>query len=50
MKQIKAKLGRIFLPQKRPNEGTVGLLLAMGIYVLLLVWAIVFKFSFISRF
>ena len=49
MKSIKAMLGRIFLPQKRPNEGVRVLLLATGIYVLLLIWAIVFKFSFISE-
>ena len=49
MKSIKAMLGRIFLPKKRPNEGVRVLLFATGIYVLLLIWAIVFKFSFISQ-
>ena len=49
MKPIKAMLGRIFLPKKRPNEGVRVLLFATGIYVLLLIWAIVFKFSFISE-
>ncbi len=49
MKSIKAFLGRIFTPQKRPAEGVKVLLFATGIYVLLLIWAIVFKFSFISE-
>ena len=49
MKSIKAFLCRIFAPQRRPNEGTKTLLFATGIYVLLLIWAIVFKFSFISQ-
>ena len=49
MKQIKAIFGRIFLPQKRPNEGIKVLLFATSIYVLLLIWSIVFKFSFISQ-
>ena len=49
MKSIKAFLCRIFAPQRRPNEGTKTLLFATGIYVLLLIWAIVFKFSFISK-
>lgn len=49
MKTVKAILGRIFLPQKRPGEGVKVLLFATGIYALLLVWAIVFKFSFISE-
>lgn len=49
MKSIKAFLCRIFAPQRRPTEGTKALLFATGIYVLLLIWAIVFKFSFISE-
>jgi len=49
VKSIKAFLCRIFAPQRRPNEGTKTLLFATGIYVLLLIWAIVFKFSFISQ-
>ncbi len=49
MKPIKAFLRRIFLPQKRVTEGKKTLLFAAGIYVLLLIWAIVFKFSFISE-
>ncbi len=40
---------RIFLPQKRVTEGKKTLLFAAGIYVLLLIWAIVFKFSFVSE-
>ncbi len=47
MKPIKAF--RIFAPKKRPTEGTKTLLFATVIYVLLLIWAIVFKFSFISE-
>lgn len=39
----------VFLPQKTPLEGKKTLLLAAGIYVLLLIWAILFKFSFISE-
>ncbi len=49
MSAIKAFLHRIFAPQKRPTQGTKTLLFATGIYVLLLIWAIVFKFSFISE-
>lgn len=49
MKAIKSFLCRVFAPQKRPAEGTRTLLFAMGIYVLLLIWAILFKFSFISE-
>ena len=49
MNAIKAFLRRLFLPQKRQSEGERVLLFAMGIYVLLLIWAIVFKFSFISE-
>ncbi len=49
MSRIKAFLRRIFAPQKRVTEGKKILLFATGIYVLLLVWAIVFKFSFISE-
>ena len=49
MRSIKKHFRRIFAPQKRPAEGTKLLLFATGIYVLLLVWAIVFKFSFISQ-
>lgn len=49
MKSIKSFLGRIFIPQKRPNEGVRVLLFAAGIYILLLTWAILFKFSFISQ-
>lgn len=49
MNKIKALLCRIFLPQKRPTEGVRVLLFAAGVYVLLLIWAIVFKFSFISQ-
>lgn len=49
MKAIKSFLCRVFAPQKRPTEGTKTLLFAMGIYVLLLIWAILFKFSFISE-
>ena len=49
MNKIKAFLCRIFVPQKRPTEGVRVLLFATGVYVLLLIWAIVFKFSFISQ-
>ncbi len=49
MNKIKAFLCRIFVPQKRPTEGVRVLLFAAGVYVLLLIWAIVFKFSFISQ-
>ena len=49
MNTIKAFLCRIFALQKRPTEGTKNLLFATGVYVLLLIWAIVFKFSFISE-
>lgn len=49
MSRIKSVLYRIFAPQKRPTQGTKTLLLATGIYVLLLIWAIVFKFSAISK-
>ena len=49
MRSIKAFLRHMFAPQKRPSEGTKTLLFAAGIYVLLLIWAIVFKFSFISE-
>jgi glycopeptide antibiotics resistance protein len=46
---IKSVLHRIFAPQKRVTESKRTLLLAAGIYFLLLVWAIVFKFSAISE-
>jgi glycopeptide antibiotics resistance protein len=46
---IKSVLHRISAPQKRVTEGKRTLLLAAGIYFLLLVWAIVFKFSAISE-
>lgn len=49
MNAIKAFLHRLFLPKKRPTEGVRVLLFAAGVYVLLLIWAIVFKFSFISE-
>ena len=49
MKTIKDFLCRIFAPRKRVTEGKRILLFATGIYVLLLIWAIVFKFSFISE-
>ncbi len=49
MKAIKAFLCRIVAPQKKPTEGQKILIFATGIYFLLLVWAIVFKFSFISQ-
>ena len=49
MSAIKSVLRRIFAPQKRVTEGKRTLLLATGIYVLLLIWAIVFKFSAISE-
>ena len=49
MSTIKAFFGRIFAPQKRVIEGKRTLLFATGIYLLLLIWAIVFKFSFISE-
>ena len=49
MSTIKSALQRIFAPQKRVAEGTKTLLFAAGIYVLLLIWAILFKFSFISE-
>lgn len=49
MNATKAFLRRLFAPQKRPTEGVKTLLFATGIYVLLLIWAIVFKFSFISE-
>ena len=49
MKAIRALLCRVFIPQKRPDEGIKTLLFAAGTYVLLLVWVILFKFSFISQ-
>ena len=49
MSTIKSVLQRIFAPQKSVTEGKRTLLLATGIYVLLLIWAIVFKFSAISE-
>lgn len=49
MNAIKSVLHRIFAPQKRVTEGKRTLLLAAGIYFLLLVWAIVFKFSAIPE-
>ena len=49
MNTIKSALHRIFAPQKRVTEGKRTLLWAAGIYVLLLIWAIVFKFSAISK-
>lgn len=49
MNTIKDLLRRTFVPQKRPTEGEKVLLVATGVYVLLLIWAIVFKFSFISE-
>lgn len=49
MKAIKAFLCRIVAPQKKPTEGQKILIFATGIYLSLLVWAIVFKFSFISQ-
>ena len=49
MNAIKAFVHRLFVPKKRPTEGVRVLLFAAGVYVLLLIWAIVFKFSFISE-
>ena len=49
MNAIKAFVHRLFVPKKRPTEGVRVLLFAAGVYVLLLIWAIVFKFSFISK-
>ena len=49
MSTIKTVLHRIFAPQKSVTDGKRTLLFATGIYVLLLIWAIVFKFSFISE-
>ena len=49
MSAIKSVLCRIFAPQKRVTEGKRTLLFATGIYFLLLIWAIVFKFSAISK-
>ena len=49
MNTVKAFLRRTFVPRKRPIEGEKVLLVATGVYVLLLIWAIVFKFSFISE-
>lgn len=49
IKNQKAFWRSAFLPQKRPLEGKKTLLLAAGVYVLLLIWAILFKFSFISE-
>ena len=46
---IKSVLHRIFAPQKKVTDEKRTLLLATGIYFLLLIWAIVFKFSFISE-
>ena len=48
MRKIKTFLHRLFAPQTKPTEGTKMLLFAAGIYLLLLIWAIVFKFSVIS--
>lgn len=49
MSKIKSVLHRVFAPQKRVTEGKRTLLFATGIYVLLLIWVILFKFSFISQ-
>ena len=49
MRAIKAFLRRLFVPQKQLRDDTKTLVLATGIYVLLLVWAILFKFSLISK-
>ena len=49
IKNQKAFWRSVFLPQKRPLEGKKTLLFAAGIYVLLLIWAILFKFSAISE-
>ena len=48
MKAIKTFFHRLFAPRTKPTEGTKMLLFAAGIYLLLLIWAIVFKFSVIS--
>ena len=48
VRKIKTFLHRLFAPQTKPTEGTKMLLFAAGIYLLLLIWAIVFKFSVIS--
>ena len=48
MRAIKTFLHRLFAPQTKPREGSQILLFATGIYLLLLIWAIVFKFSIIS--
>ena len=48
MKKIKIIRCRLFAPQTKPAEGTKTLLFATVIYLLLLIWAIVFKFSVIS--
>ena len=48
MKKIKAFLRRLFAPQANPAGDIKILLFAAGIYLLLLIWAIVFKFSVIS--
>ncbi len=49
MKKKKIHIGSFLLPQKRPPEGTKLLLFAAGIYLLLLIWSIVFKFSAVSQ-
>ena len=49
MSAIKSVLQRIFAPQKRVSEDKRTLHFATGIYLLLLIWAIVFKFSFITE-
>ncbi len=48
MKKIKTIWQRLFAPQTKPTEGTKTLLFAAGIYWLLLIWAIIFKFSAVS--
>ena len=48
MKKIKTIRRCLFAPQTKPTEGTKTLLFATVIYLLLLIWAIVFKFSVIS--
>lgn len=48
MNTVKTFLRRTFVPQRQPSEGKKTLLLAMVVYALLLIWAIVFKFSAIS--
>ena len=49
MKKETSYQNSAFFIQKRPNEGAFVLFLSAGVYVLLVIWAILFKFSRISE-